>query len=153
MNHSGQPPWTMVWRRLAVGLLGVLGASQDLEIWSPAPGSVTSERAVDLGFNVVLPDEVDANLCELCVFVGDERLLCEALADPSWPGPAGRPRTPDSESVQAREHGHHNGAILARALLRRPLARGNRAGGKRLGGRPGGDGYCARAVGTGTGAP
>ena len=63
-----------------MGLLGVLGASQDLEIWSPAPGSVTSERAVDLGFNVVLPDEVDANLCELCVFVGDERLLCEALA-------------------------------------------------------------------------
>ncbi|KAH8055850.1 hypothetical protein JL721_10165 [Aureococcus anophagefferens] len=53
--------------------------TRELEIWSPAAGSVTSGRDVDLGFQLTLPEETPSDACELCVSVGDEVLTCQGL--------------------------------------------------------------------------
>ncbi|KAH8061897.1 hypothetical protein JL722_3854 [Aureococcus anophagefferens] len=55
------------------------GRADELEIWSPAAGSVTSGRDVDLGFQLTLPEETPSDACELCVSVGDEVLTCQGL--------------------------------------------------------------------------
>lgn len=65
--------------RAAALALGTLGVAQELEIWSPAAGSVTSGRDVDLGFQLTLPEETPSGACELCVSVGDEVLTCQGL--------------------------------------------------------------------------
>ena len=54
--------------------------SIELEVWSPAPGSVTEGRNVDLGFRTLLPEDLDVDACDMCVVMEGETLTCEPLS-------------------------------------------------------------------------